>query len=454
MVEFFIADIFVFRYSVLHIVASAERGTTEILKCLERAGARPELTHDGWTVGFLAATAGHESMVEYIVHKPETPIRERAEILELCGSVLFDKSNLVSSAMQMWQRAMAIRCEHNLLLTLDQVLAPMKAYDYKQEALTPSDLVALQSDRHSLEMHSLLARERIIGERRSTAFYIRRRGLRYSSARCYEWTMNLWLHALEMHKRIVKPGDPDLRAILLNCTNTFKDMIAHKYHPSMKVFFKWGLDDVIQSQPETEHRSKMMSILLNFLGVWLDTDCNELGSEWCERAALIKRLVEADIRDRQGHSFLHLACSNTTAEGNYYKLCEFPNLGVVSSLLQCGADPNVINLSKETPLHCFAKSLQFSGTLENTVDCILSQLVSFGAMTSCRDKEKRTALSVLLDSEGDVGNLVSSHIVVAFRSISHQALCLQSLAASAIVDYGISYEFVLPVGLKQYVDLH
>lgn len=438
---------------MLHIVASAERGTTEILKCLERAGAISEETHDGWTVGFLAATAGDQRMVEYIVNKLDTPHKDQAEILELCGSVMFDKNNSVSSALRMWQRAMAIRCQYDILLTSNEVLPPIKAYDNKQEALTPDDLAVLDHDRHSLEMHSLLVRERIIGERRSTAFYIRRRGLRYSSSRCYEWTMNLWLHALQMHRRIIKPGDPDIRAILLNCTNTFKDMISHKYHPAMKAFFQWGLDDVIQSPPDSEHRSKMMAILLNFLGIWLDIDCEKMGSEWCERASLISQLIHADIRDPHGHSVLHLACCNTTAEGNYYKLCEFPHLGVIAILLSCGADPNAVNSRKEVPLHCLAKSARFAPSLASSIESILHRLVENRAMMSCRDRQKQTPLGVLVDTEGE-GDLVPSQTISVFRTVAHRTLRLQTLAACAVVDYGIVYEHILPTSIKRFVQLH
>jgi ankyrin repeat protein len=442
-------------YSVLHIVASAERGTTEILKCLEQAGALPGETRDGWTVGFLAATAGHESMVEYIVSKPHTPPKEQAEILELCGSVLFDKNNLISSAMVMWKRAMAIRHQHDIVLKSEEILPPLKAYDYQQEAIMITDLTSLPEDRHHLEMHSLLIRERIIGERRSTAFYIRRRGLRYSSCQCYEWTMNLWLHALQMHKRIIKPGDPDIRAILLNCTNTFKDMIAHKYHPEMKAFFQWGLDDVIQSSPDSDHRCKMMAILLNFLGVWLGLDCEEMGDEWCTRTSLIQQLVQADICDAHGHSVLHLACSSTTAEGNYYKLCEFPNLDVVTSLLACGANPNKVNLSKEVPLHCLAKSARRSPSMANSIEPVLHRLVHYGAVMGCRDKLKRTPVDVLVDNngEGDV-SLVPPQTLETFWTVTHGALQLQSLAAAAVVDYGVIYEPILPLTMKRFVQLH
>ena len=451
---------FIFRYSALHIVASSDKGTVEILKLLEKAGSRVETTPDGWTVGFLAATAGHNAIVDYVINKHDLTSKERAEILELYGSVLFDKNGDRTSAMSAWKRAMAIRIEHDIVLKKTDVIRPLAVYNRHQEAITPDELGSVECDvtNDSLEMHSLLVRERIIGARRSTAYYIRRRGLKYSATGSYARTMDLWTHALAMHRKIIKPEDPDVKAILINCVHTFRQMIDNAFYPRLDDFFAWGLDEMLRSKSGGVHQTKLLVILLNFVAIWMKIDYVEFDDEWRSRMALIVRLVRSGVVTAVTRSSpLHVACNQATSQGLGYVLTRMPNRRLIRVLLQCSADCLAVDRDRNTPLHILIHSMVISEAFLKMKDSVFYEstrmLIEAGASVNCRNSSKQRPVDLIFSQGTDV--LTKSYPAtidtVVKRSLS--GISLRSLAACAVVDYDLETTD-LPAKLRAFVNLH
>eukprot|EP00118_Oscarella_pearsei_P004682 m.20411 g.20411 ORF g.20411 m.20411 type:complete len:647 (+) comp28012_c0_seq1:36-1976(+) len=445
-------------YSVLHIVASAENSTVEIYKLLEEAGATGEITPDGWATGFLAATAGHKPIVDYIIAKGIVSSKQQAEMLELYGSVIFDKNAQQHVALLAWSNAMGIRIKHGLLLKPDEIISPLPAYDNIQEAVSPAELASLAEDTSRLEMHSLLVRERVIGKRRSTAYYIRRRGLKYAALGLFQRTVDLWTRALEMHREIIKPNDPDVKAILVNCVHTFKEMIFNGFVPTVHCFFAWGLEEMLKATPKSSHQTKLLTILLNFISVWMGLDYEEYSEDWQSRMSLIYRFTQSGVIAADESSPLHLACKSTTSQGLGYVLCRTPCHKLVKVLLQCSAKCNTTDADMNTPLLVLVMSMvndvmPDSRKEDASVCSIVDMLMEAGTCVNSRNASKKKAIDLIFDKGFDVlcGSfpLSTENILKSSRS----GISLQALAACSVVDNNLETT-ALSAKLKTFVSLH
>ena len=266
-----------------------------------------EATPDGWTVGFLAATAGRSAIVDYVMNKHDLTSKERAEILELYCSVLFDKNGDRTSAMSAWKRAMAIRIEHDIFLKK------------KRRHTAASRLQSTPGSDHSRRTRLRRMRRggRFVGDAfasRSRAHH-RRASLdgvlhptsrlevqRDGIVRAYDGPVDARArHASKDHqtRRYRRQSDTDQLRAHVSADDRQRFLSA-----SRRLFRLGSRQDVV---------TKLLVILLNFVVTWMKIDYVEFDDEWQSRMALIVRLVRSGVVTAVARSSpLHVAGGSAT----------------------------------------------------------------------------------------------------------------------------------------------
>ena len=352
------------------------------------------------------------------------------------------------------------------------VSSPIAAYENTTEVSTPEELEEIISDPDAMRMQALLVRERILGPAHpDTSYYIRYRGAVYADMGHFERCITLWMYALDMQQKMLDPLSPMTQSSLLSFAELFSFMMSDgrvrppnatdapvNFCDIMTVFEKAveevragqralaahaqkhsaqqkGATTALQSDRDLTYFNRTLVIILHL--VCLLTKLIPHLSE--QQIHTVKRAVfhflRLDPRGRGGVSPLHLACSRDSSSVGRYPICQFPSQEAIQLLVECGADPEAVDESNNTPLHVAAANRPAKPVMVET-------LLRAGVHLDAVNREGK-AFGDLLKGQ----NL--HEVVNPLRFTS-----LQCLAARAVRRSGLPYKGALYPALEAFVDQH
>eukprot|EP00118_Oscarella_pearsei_P026904 m.944 g.944 ORF g.944 m.944 type:complete len:661 (+) comp5256_c0_seq1:131-2113(+) len=433
---------------------AAEAGSVAIVEILLKAGAHWEVHLGDMSPMLSAAAVGQTNMVNYFRrhHHIKYSQEQYAEALELLGAAHIDRNRSVTAAIDCWLEALEIR----LIINGDQFPAvqPNQAYLHVREMKSADGLLAAEPE--TLEMLALALRERILGiSHPDTAYYIRHRGAMYADRGNFQRCMELWTYSLDIQIRGFEAGHDNIFLTAGSCGEVLNHMLVHQHCANgtyireiTELTYTEMQRCVAAQQPDKVFR--LARIFMHLAGVWIkliqsgdegsssSEDCQKLYELGCAVVAL------APIGKAE-ETLLHLAVQPSTTKLLEY--CEsaypFPCPEVTVFLLSCGAAVNAVDVNRRTPLHTALKHC--NGPLSfSSVQRVIDVLIDGGVIANGRDVCGRTALKYA----EDVGN---AELVSVMRR--HTGICLQDIAAAAVVDSGLNYYEELPLKLAQFVDM-
>ncbi|XP_070543126.1 protein fem-1 homolog C-like [Ptychodera flava] len=430
----------------------AESGSLEIMKLLLKYKAKMDVDAYGMTPLMAAAVAGHTSIVEYLVSRPESTRQERIDAFELVGATFVDKKRDMLGALKFWNLAMDERYKEkaNVIAKPQQnILVP--AYEFTMEAGSKEDLDDIICDPDKMRMQALLIRERILGPAHpDTSYYIRYRGAVYADSGNFERCILLWMYALDMQQKALEALNPMTQSSLLSFAELFAYMQSERHGEKvsnfltnedvMEVFTK-GVREIergyeqLQIAPLTEKDTSNFNrgLLILMHLICLVAKIKSQQTETIPMKRTLYRLLRLCPRGAKGYTLLHLACDKETSSVGRYPVCSFPSLDVVQLLVECGASVNAVDTERNTPLHIAAMNSN------NNTDKIIQYLITQGAhFDSCNAEHKTPP------------DLVRSSCDISWINY----VTLQCLAARAIVKYNIDYRGHIPKKLEALIELH
>ncbi|XP_002740472.2 protein fem-1 homolog C [Saccoglossus kowalevskii] len=429
----------------------AESGSLEIMKLLLKHKAKMDVDAYGMTPLMAASVAGHTTIVQYLVSRPDCSKQERIDAYELLGATFVDKKRDMMGALKFWNLAMddRYRDKTNIIGKPEQN-SIVPAYEFTMEARTKDDLDDVICDPDKMRMQALLIRERILGPAHpDTSYYIRYRGAVYADAGNFERCIMLWMYALDMQQKALEALNPMTQSSLLSFAELFAYMQAERNGEKVSNFLM--SDDVIavfiKGASEIERGVQQLQIaplnekdttnfnraLLIFMHlICLVAKLKNLHKEINIKKSLY-RLLRLSPRGAKGFTLLHLACDKDTSSVGRYPVCSFPSLEVVHLLVECGASVNAVNGDSNTPLHVAALNSS------NSTDTIIKYLIENGAHFDGCNAAKKNAMD-LIQGTSDIPWM--------------NYITLQCLAAKAVLKYGIVYKGHIPKKLETFVELH
>ena len=230
------------------------------------------------------------------------------------------------------------------------------------------------------------------------------------------------------------------------------DMVFDGYKPNIRPFLQWAIDDIQQCMEKNIDYSRMLSLCLSFLGIWLELDPPSVGAltgifdgSNIDRRRLVQYLLhlESSMMNAPASTLLHLACNTKTTETGPYPPHRFPSFKVAEYLIHCGAKLNALNAERQMPLHLIA-SHQSSPASQPIIQCLLEA----GAYMHGRDAKGRTPLDIARDDDQ------RGKCTIELQSRYMPNLTLGTLAAMSVIKYGLDYRGQIPCSLERFLALH
>ena len=449
-------------FTAVHICAASERGNCSGLRSLYNAGAKLNRTPDGWSVIRLAAATGNESMVTWLRQHDASDMQEVIVSLEVLGATMLDKRNSPDQAMLYWTEALRLRVKHNMRLSESDVIPASRTFEMRTEALTEDDFDRLESDQSWMDMHSLLVRERVLGQSRPTAYYIRRRGMRYLASQRFDRCCELWLHALEMHKNVFRNGDREILQVLHNCVFVFRDMTGSGYKPPVEPFLRWVLAEAKTGAfTEAVDRSSLYQFGLHLLLLWEAQAAEGDAGEYDTVVEVARSLVKCAWQ--QSVSLLHLAVNVRTqfAVGNMPLIVDlggldcphFPSASLARLLLRCGVPPDVFGDEHRTPLQTlFACAVRAPFPAVDDVLETAKVLLDGGAHLDAHGPTGHCTFH-LVETRADNHNHFKTYLnFLKLQQSRH--ISLKCLAARSVVVNRLPFRNVVPNDVIAFIELH
>ncbi|KAB7499268.1 Protein fem-1-like protein C [Armadillidium nasatum] len=478
----------------------AESGSLNIMKLLLDNGAKMDVDSYGMTPLLAAAVTGHTHIVEYLISRDDLVTRkDKIDALELLGATYVDKKRDMLGALKFWKLAMMERYEDGkMIFRKPKQLSPVSAYENAVEVETLHQLDEIISDPDEMRMQALLVRERILGPAHpDTSYYIRYRGAVYADTGNFSRCITLWMYALEMQQKILEPLSPMTQSSFVSFAELFSFMMKEAHNKSipvppvnfcdiMRVFQKClreievGMGHLnkfscmstkntstsntsntsLKSRSNTSnnaitnstsnssnnysngerdttyfHRTLVITLHLICLINKMVGSLSKIQSHTLRCA--VHRFIRLSPTGTSGVSPLHLACSRDTESSvGRFAICMFPNLDVVSLLLECGADPNARDIVGNTPLHTLANNKQCR---RDIAQCLLDG----GSHLDSLNRDKQTFESTRSSKGQPIHQIINP---LHYTS-------LQCLSAKVIQNYKIPYSNLPPL-LSKFVSQH
>ncbi|XP_077989051.1 protein fem-1 homolog C-like [Glandiceps talaboti] len=430
----------------------AESGSLEIMKLLLKYKAKMDYDAYGMTPLMAAAVAGHTSIVDYLVLRPECIKQEHIDAYELVGATFVDKKRDMLGALKYWNLAMEERYKDKAnIIAKPQQGYLIPAYEFTVEATSKEDLDDIISDPDKMRMQALLIRERILGPvHPDTSYYIRYRGAVYADSGNFERCIMLWKYALDMQQKALEALNPMTQSSLLSFAELFAYMQSERHGEKvssfltnediMEVFIKGVCEiergyDQLQIAPLNEkdmtNFNRGLLILMHL--ICLVAKIKSPQTETTPMKKTLYRLLRLSPRGAKGYTLLHLACDKETSSVGRYPVCSFPSLDVVQLLVECGASVNAVDIDGNTPLHIAAMNSN------SNTEKIIKHVITHGAHFDVCNCNRKTP-----------SDLVQSSCDIPWMNY----VTLQCLAARAIVKLKIDYRGHIPKKLEALIQLH
>jgi ankyrin repeat protein len=426
---------------------AAESGNTTIINLLIRAGAKIHRKDGDISPLLSAAAVGQSEMVHYLYNHPAMKYKdeEYAEALELLGCAFIDRHHDNINALGVWQQALELKKQ----CSVPVFNTPLKeAYRNIQEPESSSELTNMASNEDAVEMLSLAIRERILGfSHPDTPYYIRYRGAIFADNGDFERCMLMWTYALDIQIKAFNPGHDNIYLTLGSCAEVLHHTVAHhslisspiKYVVNVTELAFAELQRCAKSSPQSSFR--IGRVMLHLIGIWLEA--SEMKSTVVNNKKRLWEisfcLVQMQPVNENDETLLHAVVSPDIAKIDF-PAYSFPCEAVLTLLLACRADVNATDKNRCTALHAVVRKATTANIPQ--LKRIISLLADAGIYFNARDYYRKRAIDY---------TAVDSDLAAAIRDKS--PICLQELAAAAIVDSGIDFASILPPRLAKFVDM-
>ena len=391
---------------------AAAAGHLDIVKFLLNSGAKNNAGAFEMTPLLVASYLGHQHIVEHMIsHRDLVGKKERINALELLGASFVDQQQQdLQETLKLWKRAMAERYQDGVLLipkALDKT--PISSHNDILELGTMMELEQMIPEPHSMQVQTLLVKERILGPS-----YILSRGFRYAHApmgnfkRCF----SLWIYAIDMVQKFRKP-------LSRLCNKAFLDVI--KFFFNTKISSDGGLpsenfNDIMMVFRRAVKEAQAGQVALE-AGELQDKDSVDLHDVIVNVLYLVSLLTkllpnlereEEVFKVKQAvHEFLmigskgyggatplHLACSQYT-DNEYTNVHFSPHIPTINLLLECGAHLDARDNEGNTALHRAACN-------KPTDIGVIQSLLKNGAHFDSGNKDKKTFSDLLKDMRYEI----------------------------------------------------
>lgn len=433
---------------------SAECGHFEIVKELIENGATILKNDNQMTPLIIAAECGKANVVDYLTSRPDCSREAKIDALELLGaSFANDKENYdIVSSYRYLKKAMKERYKDPDKVIEKRLVPPVPAYDNRIECKTLRELEELQNDNAALHMESLTIRERILGPNNPEVPHpVIFRGAVFADGARFDRCIALWLHALKLRQK----NDRTISKDLLRFSQVFSQMV----HLGAKVEFK-SIKEVFE-HATVELKSDMKRIAKGEDDVDSLQEVYQFNIHTCvyllvimlkmtkeeEEIEELHRIVYKFLQQKpclkNGYTPLHMCCDSATIVDDFHvnDVVSFPNALLCKTLVACGANVNILDKRKNTPLHVIVKYANPISDFE-TLHQIMMCLIKNGAHLDICNLDGKTAVEAATTGVAEV-------IIRTQSNIS-----LKCLASRAVKRHKVIYKGVIPVFLEEYVELH
>lgn len=443
---------------------AAECGHLDVVKELIHFGASMLENDLGMTPLMVAAECGKEDIVHYFLKQPECLRLSRIEALELLGSSFAnDKETYdLHKTYEYLREAMALRMVDNRNRSAfsgkyEQVpkpnLPPVSAYSNHVECKTMQELEAIRANRDALHMEALTIRERILGSNNPEIPHpVIFRGAVFADNGRFDRCIALWMHAMILRQRNSRSINKDL----LRFSQVFSQMVTLKAdleYSDVERVLQHGLKEIEQflkaSKTESVCESKSSASELyqsNILSmIYLITIASrvvqdEQSSKDLHRLVYLFLKLKPSLKN--GYSPLHIVLDPGICVDDFHvnAIVVFPSHTLLSMFLNCGADIDALDSSRNSPLHIICNA-RLNESQENLRQEMIKDLLVRGAHCDIANSKSQTPFSL---STGQTLNTLTSHSNITLRC----------LASRCIRQYRIPYKNSIPQCLEAFVDLH
>ncbi|XP_019875866.1 protein fem-1 homolog CG6966 isoform X2 [Aethina tumida] len=408
----------------------------------------------------MACLKGANQIFKYLIANVNYTPEKLANAHELMGATFLDEHNDVVLALYHWKEGLNIR-QANGLTKKRPLMPPREGYRFQKEFETLEELENVSTDLDAIRTHSLMIAERILGpHHKDTIFRLMYRGAAYADVMRYQHSIDLWRRALEI--RIEKDSilytdtcftaqaivrlmiDFNEKSYMMNEDNNgqrFLDIVST---------FKIMTQDIVEMRHlltirpvykrQAEFFDKVLKCITHLIYLMIDTAKTPPQKEHVRE--LISDLVRKNVKTVTSEdSILHLCASkNNTIRSSYFTDEEpiiFPHLGVIKTLLDCGAPVNARNDGGNTPLH-------IASLPTNYTEWLIKLLLRYGAH---------------IDQPNCQGDTPAHEIYINTKNTDSDIqildyMRLTCICATAVVKYGINYQGQVPKTLENFIHMH
>lgn len=441
---------------------AAECGHLDVVKELVHFGASMLKNDLGMTPLMVAAECGKEDIVHYFLKQPDCTRLSKIEALELLGSSFAnDKENYdLNKAYQYLKSAMSLRMQDSSGRRSSQsefipkpFFAPVSAYGNHIECQSMQELDVLRYNRDALHMEALTIRERILGSNNPEIPHpVIFRGAVFADNGRFDRCIALWMHAMVLRQTNNRSINKDL----LRFSQVFSQMVALKAELSysdVEQVLKFGITEIElflnASNTESICESKCTASELyqsNILSViYLITVAVKVVKEEEDNKALhrlVYKFIKLKPSLKNGYSPLHIVLDPGICVDDFHvnNIVIFPCKLLARMFLDCGANIDALDSSRNTPLHVITNA-KLNETRESTRQEITEMLIHRGAHCDIANSKFQTPFH--LSSGSTLSTL-----------IYHSNVSLKCLSSRCIRKNKIPYKSFVPKCLEAFVDLH
>ena len=374
--------------TALHL--AAEKGCLETVKVLIQHGAEQEVVDgEGLTPLQRACCGCHDEVVDYLISLPHSSREARIDALELLaashatsidtetieypseGDDEYDDDTDNASIQHGYQLMLKAMKERNSPSSIAKsgLKSPLAVYNSQTESQTIEELEALSSNNEAIQIEGFIIRDRMLGAFPSTeiiqplvnkavvlahkgnlkqanCFYSRALSFKLvSSPQSRELFRRFLDHAAGMIEKQTELKIDDIEPAYQFLVAWLSNVVRRKEEQQGSHF------EVQESQWAFDHdmlQAFYFICILSNIEIHSDDDCQR-------RSAMIKAILDLKLYNSKGADMFHLAIWETIIEvHNKVSLKEIfhvPNMKVMETLLQCGADIHSKDKAGNTPLH-------------------------------------------------------------------------------------------------------
>ena len=285
--------------------------------------------------------------------------------------------------MNFWKEAVDVQQKNSGVEIIH--LKPNPVYLFVQEVNTVEELEALSRSRESIQMYSLMIRERILGPNHNdTIRALLECGISYEQKGEIRRCMDISKHALQLQSshlgqltdqyhynflllcsvftylyEKVRQSDGGVdQLILINDTLEVLEMVTTKLE------FTAGNKPTRTNIKKEFVLSDLMDGILIIMKFIIEQDTNVYKE--CRFKNIVHRLVRCQPKIRFGSTLLHRSVLPITNLSDFRgPIPLFANCAVMELLLECGANVNAVDDDHNTALHLCSKAIRNSETQQH-----------------------------------------------------------------------------------------